>query len=1081
MARGEAFSLIVRLSGVIPDRMLFVMALDDASKVEQSYALTPQSDGAETVAIKLEPARVQRTFRYLVSANDANTGWRRVQVSVPPHLAPLDGRPSPQIRLAYPNYTDLQPSELPDGAGAMQVVFGTVAHVRAATDRNIVHAAVQFRPGDARITAALGCMALADTGVSCVISTIPAASTLLSPMSVTVSATGTELSGGFSPILSGTHDLTFTDDAGLVGRWPIDVRVLPDPSPTVLLEEPTSANSELAPNSTLRIRVNVEDVTFAIRNVKIEYRTQANESPRYLPLYDGPPLESALASLLNAVAAPALKLRPTRMQLEQRLSLSMFLHADGKALAIGDQLTISVVATDFDDVSPTKPWGRSSEIELRIVAPDRLSIGQQLARQSLAKSLQELLALQTEALGLSQQAEVQRRATGELRPEDREQLARSESLQQRIQERLGDGRDAIRAEATRLRKQVADNPNASVSDQARADRLINELDRLAREIIEPIGPLLSGARDETGAVAANERSGGPLPEAVRHQRDAERSIRGLLADVESGRETAALAAEAGAIAAEQDKLSRQRNELTRAIPPGVAPQLLKEDQRKSLSQAQEAQEQLGQRAGDFARQLDAQANALRSTAEQELNRAKELEQKAEGLIPSAANDLRRQASRSRDKAERLTSEADAADAARKAAQGNNAANDSTTIQEKMKQAAQALGQNQLGAADERQQAATRQLDRILNQLREPSRPDGERLMKDRHEAVQQVDQLIRDQESLQDKTLAAEKQPDRQQQLEQLSREQEQLAERARELAEDRRNRGQSSAARDLDQASKNMDRAAEQLARGESASSKQDDALDRLDDAAAQVKRDDRELSEQLRREALVKVHDRIQGLAQRQTSLDAETERIFQAAKQAGSWSRSLQKSLVDLGRVEQELAQEINQAADHHLKQHKILHRLAMQASSALSEINSAIESARERGLNTDSLDNDRDAIRGPQQLAARRLSQLLEVLQPPKDKSADGATPGGNTSNESGGDRPAPESDLIPPDAQLKVLRQLQGELKDRVDEFLKGHADPAMWTDADRAKLDALRRDQAELVQLFTELAPDEQPRPSEKK
>lgn len=1084
IARGEPFSFLARLTGVIPDRLHLLVELENAPVAEQTLVLTPQRDGTENVAIKLEPARVNRSFRYRLAANDTDTGWRRVTVSVPPQLAKLDGRPTPLLSLDFPQYTDLKSRNLPDGAGAVEAVFGTNVRLQATTDRAIGRAAIELGL-DTRLLAGLSGLLLADAQSTTLLSTIPATFALTSPNPLAVSNEGTNIVGSFLPLLSGSHVLTFKDHNDLIGRWPINVHIMSDPAPLVRVDEPSnSANLELAPNSVLRLRAIVEDVQFAIRSVRLEYRTSSNESTRAVTLYDGPVFGSILPSFVTPYSVPAAKLRPTRLIVERLIPLSTFRHSDGKALTDGDQLLMSIIANDFDDVSPTKAPGRSAEIELRIVAPDRLLAGQQLARQSLAKSLRELLAHQSEAVSWSQDAERQRRATGDLRAEDRERIGQSESLQLRIQSRLGDDRDGVRAEAERMRRQVADNPNASPSDQARAERLANELDRLAREVLEPIGPLLSAARHESGPIPANERSSGPLSDALRRQRESERSLRSMLADVEAGRETAALAAEASSIALEQDRLNRLRETLSRSTPPGAAPNQLSNDQQNALTQAKEAQLQLAQRASDFARQLDVQAKTMLETAAQELAHANELEQKAEHLIHDVAVEHRRKAAIAREKAERLTADAASVDKARNAIQGNDQDADATALHEKMNQAAEAIGRNQLGAAYDRQSAASKQLDHVRDTLREPNQPDGDRLMKDRQQAEKQLDQLIRDQESLQDRTLAAEGLTDRarrHEQLEQLAREQDRLADQARELANDRRSQGQTSAAREIDQAARKMDQARDQLEHGNSASSKQDDVLERLDDAADQMKRDASDLSEQLRRDAQIKLHERFKGLAERQYGLDAEADRVFQAAKQAGSWSRSLQKSLIDLAHAEKALAQEIDLAANEQLKRYKILHRLALEASKALNDLEQKIEIVRENGLTMESLENDRLNIRRPQQIASHRLNQLLGVLQPSSDQSNGSRNTGSRPSRAASDNKPATEGDTIPPEVQLKILRQLQAELKDRIDEFHKQHPDVAKWTDSERTGLESLRKVQMELVQLFGELTTEDQAKPREKK
>jgi hypothetical protein len=428
-----------------------------------------------------------------------------------------------------------------------------------------------------------------------------------------------------------------------------------------------------------------------------------------------------------------------------------------------------------------------------------------------------------------------------------------------------------------------------------------------------------------------------------------------------------------------------------------------------------------------------------------------------------------------ERADALKKEAAALAAAR------SAAHDPAPIDDAMRQAAAALGRNRLGVAEAGQQAAGRQLDAVREALRAPADDDAERLVKDRQSADDAVERLTRDQEGLQDRTLAAEQHADRltrHESLKDLAGEQGRLAERARELAQELRRQGQATAARDLTRSARAMDEARERMERGEPAADPQDDALDRLDDARQQTAEARADAEESLRREKLVKLVDRLKGLHARQAGLGAEADRLFQAAADAKAWPRTLQKSFADLGRDEEALAREVEGIAQKNLESLRVLQRLAGQAAAAMSATAAAIDDARTAGPNVEALDVDKAAVRAPQELALRRLAQLLEVLQPPKDDEGEAGGAGGQSSAP-GGAVPAPDTDGVPSLAQLQLLRAMQAELNDRIAAFGVANPDPQKWSGAVRAALDALRREQAELAELFAEVAPEPAP-PAEK-
>ena len=125
LARGEPFILHGTLAGVIPERIMFGFALDGMPASEQPIPVL-NVDNVGSFVVRLEPNRLSRGFRYRVQANDAETYWKSVRVLTPPQMASLDGRPSPQVHLDFPRYTDLPARDLPDGGGSIDCIAGTM-------------------------------------------------------------------------------------------------------------------------------------------------------------------------------------------------------------------------------------------------------------------------------------------------------------------------------------------------------------------------------------------------------------------------------------------------------------------------------------------------------------------------------------------------------------------------------------------------------------------------------------------------------------------------------------------------------------------------------------------------------------------------------------------------------------------------------------------------------------------------------------------------------------------------------------------------------------------------------------------
>src|SRR5262249_16888839 len=92
-------------------------------------------------------------------------------------------------------------------------------------------------------------------------------------------------------------------------------------------------------------------------------------------------------------------------------------------------------------------------------------------------------------------AKQHKQAEGKLRPEDMDKLLQAEQLQQQIRGRVGNDKEGLRAEVNRIRNALKDNQLPPSASKDRMDSVANELERLAREELEPIEPLLNSARE----------------------------------------------------------------------------------------------------------------------------------------------------------------------------------------------------------------------------------------------------------------------------------------------------------------------------------------------------------------------------------------------------------------------------------------------------------------------------------------------------------------------------------------------------------------------------------------------------------
>jgi hypothetical protein len=1097
IARGEPFVLRATLEGVIPERATFAFAIDGTPTNEQPVPVMAVEVGG-SFAVRLEPNRVPRNFRYRVRANDAETPWRAVRVLTPPQLAALDGRPSPQIHLAFPAYTDLPPFDLPDGASALECVTGTLVRARAATERPVESAWVELAAEQPRPVLAAGLLSLGGCSPAGVLALTAAGHAVWGRVPAVLGADGQQFEVAFRPYVGGLYGLRYEDESGLAGRRTIDVRLQPDPSPAVTLERPAASQDSLhvLADATLPLVARVDDPVFAVRSAWLEYRCGA-EPTQVAPIYHHATLGAAVPQLLSA-ASPPLRLRLQRVAVERRLEIKQYRHADGRPLSDGDTLTIQVVANDFDDVTVPKPPGRSHELELRIVTPAALLTTLQKAEADVQRELTEMLRLQRDALERTTAAETQRRQSGTLRPEDRERLVQAEQLQQQLRGRLGNHREGLRADVDRLRRALRDNPLPKSPERDRLDALDAEFDRLAREELEPIEPQLAQARTERGPVSPEARKNGPLPSAVEHQREAERTLKDLLDQMRPWTDAREVRAEAAALARDQEKAARDRAELESKGSIGKPLDQLSPEQRQQLDRQAERQSALADRASELLEKVNrklaenqAAASAKESEAAAKEVQAAEMERQAapakpEGARPQKAgesaqeaHDLRQQAHEAREAAAAQRREADALAAARDAAQNdpaqapNNSSPQDPTLSGRQKEAAEKLARNEVGQARQAQEAADRMLKAMQDALQEKSTPDGDRLAKKQKlvAAENELEQLIRSQERLQQRADEAAQIADpnrRKQELERLAREEEQLQQRARDLAQRLTRLGGERAGQELRRAARAMDQARDAMDQGDpAAGDKQEDALDRLDDAQDQLAQSRKDTEEELQREMRARLLDTLKGLKERQERQVAESERLFQAAKQGGGWSRPLQKSLADLAAAEAALGGEVGPLVDRHFRDAKVIAHLVQQAAEALAAVKPAVDAVRNGPMDLDSLETDRGTVQAPERSALKRLTQLIDALEEDdKDRQAGRNQPGGGDSAGGGA-----AGDGIPPLAQMKLLRALQAEVNERTEAFGRAHPDVSKLTPKEQAELDAIHGAQADLAALLEELTP----------
>jgi hypothetical protein len=1042
IGRNEPFDIHAVVRGVIPSQASVVFQLDGLPQVEQicDVSRAEEADSGE-VRARLDAGRVQRNFTFQVRANDAVSERYGVEVLPPPQLVPLGGRASPQVHLDYPAYTDLLPSDLPDGSGNVEAVAGTVVTLRAAADRPLARAWIEFQPEPRGVTMAAFLAPLGAHTTAQALALTAAGEAVWDAVPAALGAERREIAVRFLPRVSGLYVLHFVDDIGLHNSRLFELRVVPDPAPVVNLERPTPSRDSLAllPEAEFTLQVTADDILFAVRSVGLEYRCKKGDPPRALPLYDHQAAGLALSGMLTGLSGgalplpPPLRLRPQHVQVTRRVALQEFRHLDpaGSGLKEGDVVILRAAGDDFDDVSVDKQPGRSHEVEIQIIGRNALDIALNKEQARIQKELVKLREQQREALKKVRDTEQKSKHQEKLTPEQLDELQQAEQLQQQIRERVGAERqEGLRAEVARLLDTLKDNNLPRSAAHERMEAVQAELDRLAREELDQIEPRLTNVRKENDSPGQKDPK--LLTEARKHQEEIEKTLNDLLSRLEPWTSTQEIKGEAKSILQEQRKLNQQTEQNKDSL--GDTPGKMTEAQRAELERLQEQQQKLQQRTDQLLQKMD------RVSQERHKDKDEETAQELQNALKQA-----------------------------------NAGKPITGL---MQDARTELENNQLANASKAQKESIKRLEEVVKELEDRREAELDRLAKKLRDIEQRMDDLARQQEDLQKKAMEAAGISDpkqREEELKKLARKQEELKKKAEDMAEELKRLRAARASEALGKAGGEMENAQKQLEGGGKAEEQQDDALDRLQEARDELKRTLGDTEEELAREQLAKVAVLLKKLRDRQQALVTEAGRIQKDVLEAKGWNRPREFSLRDLANAQKGLGEETGKVADEKLSEalvfRRILHKAAKAMGDAADRINDRYQEVSQQ---PDKTDPDEETGR-LQQEALRRLDQLLEAAKPDAgvpQRAAGGGGGGGGGESSGGGGNP----DGIPPLAQLKLLRAMQADINQRTEDFTKQHPDLTRLDDKGKSQLQSIRRDQEEVADLLDELThPQDQP------
>lgn len=964
-------------------------------------APTTEKQLAQFVAGALLVRREQVTSPLAYRAtggDDESMPWIELALVEPPALDSL------AITLEYPAYTGWSPAPSDKDIRALK---GTRLSMRGTSTKPLRAATLCLESG-AKLVGKLG-----DDGYAFNLPGTPEESLLVEE--------------------SGSYWFELEDLDGLVGGPEVkyEIRAITDLPPTVVLERPDT-NVYVTPTAQIPLRIVAKD-DLALRSVELRWQGESSNpqqppaAEQALPLFAGP--EQAPAAAQANATAQAI----AAAEAQKSLTLDHAWDLAPLELQPGAQLSLLVAAGDY-----LPQTGQSQPRRVIVISPDELQ-NRLAERQSFILSeLNRVLEMQRESRRQVRSVEEQAQQVGNVRREDVDHLQGAELTQRQIERGLVSPTEGVRSHVDALLADLRNNRIDSSDTERQMQTLAKEIARLqSGELPQIQGQLtqsLKQAQDQTaggaekpsdaktadGKAADGKTAGGsqPLGESLRQagagQDEVIRTVEQLIDGLQQWDNYRRFHRELTQLRAQQEHLGQE----TAALARDTLSKPLKD-----LSPQQQADlRKLAGQQHDLARQFD-----------KVLGRMGAMQQQLAESDPLAADTL--------------------ADAAHEGAERGVAG--------QMRQAAAQAEQNQLGQAAAAQQQAGQDVSEMLDILANRRESELSRLLKKLREVEQQLAGLAEQQAGLRKQIQAAAENQDeaqRRRELERLSREERRVQEETERLARRLQRLQAEQAGRTAAQAGSKMGQAGEQGEQGNAGESadRAELAEQELEQAQKQLAQRRAEVERDLAMEQLAKMEDALAALAQRQTQVVTETERLDDLRSQQGRLTRAQAESVQQLSREQLQLSEETGELAKR-LAETPVL---ALALRGAGRDMTQAADLLDRRFTGAETLRVERAAL--------RRLEQLLAALEPDEPK-ADGKEEedeqqGGEGEGQEG--QKQPSYDL----AQLKLAKLMQLEMNERTQGLAARVAGQATLTDDQAREFAALSNEQGQLADLVADLA-----------
>ena len=899
---------------------------------------------------------VQRPFAYRIAGGDDHfMPWKKVEVVEPPAVD------SVAVRLIPPAYTGWPPQS---SERHIRCLAGTQLQISGKATKPLASANLCFEGGR----------------------NVP----------VRLGGDRREFSVESVAEKSGVYWFELTDRDGFQNgggddRW--EIQAVPDAAPTVRIERP-AGNLYVTPKAVAPVRVAVKD-DLAVRDVSLAFRRAENGPESSLPLYAGP---------AKAAANPSGEVRTV----DYRWNLAPL------ELKPGEQVTFCARASDY-----LPQVGRSDPRRLVVVTPDEMQERIADRDKIVVAELERALKLQRGCREQADSLRVRLAETRRIEPSDIDRLQTAEHAQRDVEELLTSRGEGVPMHLAALLADLENNGLDNSDSRRRVTTLLEELDRLGRDVLPPIGRELI-ALVKTSQVEREGQGRGDVAGAIKslagiaeRQNEVIASLEeqiGRLARWDSYRR---FQREIGLLLHTQEEVTRQTVETGRRT-------LARELRDLPLQDVADLKVAAGRQL-ELARRLD---RALQE-AERTVAELRQTDPLAADMVADAFDEARRLA-----------------------------------VSERMRTAGGQIEQNQIGQAAVAQEQIAQNLQEILDILANRGRNEVERLVKKLREVETGLNALEQRQSELKKQfdAAAADKNIDSQhresRRLAELQRqlrvETERLARRLERLQAERVAKTVGTAATKMDEA----DHSAVQGDCGE-ASQQAEEARFALADARRQLAEQIRKAAAELAAEQVARLEDAIKHLRRQQENALEESRRLRGLEESQGRLTRSQAFSVQELARLQRSLEADAARLAEHF---HGGIGAFQIVLTDAADAMRQAVELL------------DRRQVAKPtqeaQERAVRQLDMVVESLAAEKpnakNNAADeGGNDGGAGAGNQGGQGGGPSL------AELKLLKFMQQEINRRTEALQQAAAGKSSTklTEDQRREYADLSKQQGRLAEI----------------